>query len=205
MEIPPKPPKRRLGCFTQIFLALLLGVVLVLAIDAVFAPWSFYMGGRFHWIPMWQGWGRMHSTTAGGDYLLFVRMNPGTNRRGIAHVTGIAVLCTPKGEVFNLKLGGDFEKYMGASTDGKRAYLYTHRSSGFFGTSDTRPELEFHGGWHNPDLVLDDKGTISRTFSPDATLYESQKRPATRETIPLTLHEGSRSEFDSACKALPTR
>src|SRR5215467_4224101 len=205
MEIPPKPPRRRLGCFTQLFLALLLGVVLVLAIDAVFAPWSFYMGGRFHWIPMWQGWGKMHSNAGGGDYLLFVYMYPARGTRGIAHATGTAALCTPKGEVFKLKLGADFEKYMGASTDGKRAYLYVHRSPGFFGNSDTRPELEFHGAWHNPDLVLDDKGTISRTFSPDATLYESQKRPATRETIPLTLHEGSRSEFDSACQALKRR
>ena len=206
MEIPQRPPRRRLGCFTQVFIALLLGVVLVLAIDAVFAPWSYYMGGRFHWIPMWQGWGKMHSNVAGGDYLLYVSLTPGRGARGVAHVTGTGILCTPKGETFRMTLGADFEKYMGASTDGKHDYMYMHKRGTFYSSaSDPRPELEFHGAWHNPDLVLDDKGTMSRTFSPDATLYESQRRPATRETIPLTLHEGTRSEFDAACETLKHR
>jgi len=193
-----------MGCLTRLVLALLLGIALVLAIDAVFAPWSFFMGGSFHWIPMWQGWGRMHSNA--GDYVLFVRMEPRTGSRGIAHVGGIGVLCTPRGEIFNLTLGGDFEKNMGASTDGKHVFLYLHRRGGFFSStaSDSRPSLEFHGAWHNPDIILDDHGIMSRTFKPDGTLYEARNQPAAHETVALTLHEGSRSDFDSACSAVKT-
>lgn len=195
-----------MGCFTRVLLSLLLGCVLVLAINAVFNPWSFFMGGRFHLIPMWRGWGRMHSSVAGGDYLLFISMSPHTGRgRGLSHVTGSAVLCTPRGETFNLTLGGDFEKHMGASTDGKRAYFYMHKRTGFFSSStDTHPDLDFYGAWHNPELVLDDHGMLSREFNPDGSLYSSSlsKRPPAHETVSLTLHEGSRSEFDAACKAI---
>ena len=193
-----------MGCLTRLLLVLLLGLALVFAIDAIFAPWSFYMGGNFHWYPMWQGWGRMHSAT--GDYALFVRMEPRPGSRGVAHVSGTAVLCTSRGETFNLTLGGDFEKNMGASTDGKHVFLYMHKRRGFWSStaSDTCPSLEFHGAWHNPDMLLDDHGILSRTFKPDGTLYESRNQPAARETVPLTLHEGSRSDFDSACQAIKT-
>jgi hypothetical protein len=130
------------------------------------------MGGRFHVIPMWQGWGRIHS--AAGDYVLFVSMQPRAGTRGIAHVAGLGVLCTPRGQTFDLTLGGDFEKHMGASTEGKRVYLYMHKRGGFrSGTaSDPRPGLEFHGAWHNPDMVLDDHGSLSRAFKLDGTLSD---------------------------------
>lgn len=162
------------------------------------------MGGKFHMIPTWHGWGRMHSNS--GDYVLFVTMNPRTGTRGIAHVAGTGVLCTPRGETFNLTLGADFERNMGASTDGKHAYLYLHKRGGFFSStaSDSRPELEFHGAWHNPDLVLDDHASLSRAFKPDGTLYAPHDPRTTHETVPLVLHEGSQSEFDSACQALKT-
>jgi hypothetical protein len=38
-------------------------------------PWAFYMGGQFHIIPQWIGWGRMHSNFA-GDYILYVQLSP---------------------------------------------------------------------------------------------------------------------------------
>jgi hypothetical protein len=188
-----------MGCFTRLVLILLFGVCAVLAIDAVFAPWSFFMGGRFHMIPMWQGWGRIHAPA--GDYLLFIQMSPRTGTRGVAHVAGVGVLCTPRAQKFNLTLGADFEKHMGASTDGTHIYLYLHTRPGFFSStaSDTRPDLEFIGAWHNPDMVLDDHGSLSRAFKPDGTLYGLHERRGVQETLPLTIHEGSKSEFNSAC------
>lgn len=204
MQAAPQPAKRRLGCLTQVILALLLGVALVLAIDAVFAPWSFFMGGQFHPIPYWQGWGRIHAPA--GDYLLFVHMEPRPGTRGVAHVAGTGALCTPRGETFNLTLGGDFEKNMGMSTDGKRAYLYLHKKPGSFFRSvgDTRPELELHGAWHNPDMVLDDKGTLNREFMADGRLYDGNphRQPGAHGPLPVTIKEGSRSDFDAACKAV---
>src|SRR5215470_1798603 len=59
-----------LGCLGQCIVVLLFGVVLVLAITAVFAPWGFYMGGKFHIIPYRQGWGRLPAPS--GDYVLYV-------------------------------------------------------------------------------------------------------------------------------------
>jgi hypothetical protein len=188
---------------TQVILILFLGFALIVAIDAVFAPWSFFMGGNFHPIPYWDGWGRIHG--AAGDYLLFVHMEPRPGTRGVAHVAGTGRLCTPRGETFNLTLGADFEKHMGKSTDGKRVYMWLHKRPPVIVRSagDTRPELEFHGAWHNPDMVLDDKGTLNREFMPDGRLYDGSphKQPGAHGPLPVTIKEGSRAEFDAACKA----
>jgi hypothetical protein len=207
MVTPTQPRKARMGCLTQVVLSLLMGVALVLAIDAVFAPWSFYMGGKFHAIPFWQGWGRLHAPA--GDYLLFVTMTPSTGTRGVGHVTGNGVLCTPRGETFPLKLGADFEKNMGASTDGKRVYMYLHKKppSFFRSVGDTRPSFDLHGAWHNPDMVLDDHGTLNREFMADGRLYNGDlhKQPGAHGPLPVTIKEGTRSDFDAACTAAKMR
>jgi hypothetical protein len=207
MDTVPNPSKSRIGCLTRLVLILLLGAVAVLAIDAVFAPWSFFMGGAFHPIPMWQGWGRIHAP--GGDYLLFVSMQPRTGTRGVAHVAGTGVLCTPRGETFNLRMGADFEKRMGSSTDGKRVYMYLSKKPGYFfrSSGDTHPGFALYGAWHNPDMVLDDHGSLSREFLPDGALYKGDphKQPAAHGALALVLKEGSRSDFDSACNAIRTR
>jgi hypothetical protein len=209
METAPKPNKLRMGCLTQLLLVFLLGSVLVLAIDAVFAPWSFFMGGRFHPIPMWQGWGGIHAPALGGDYLLFVRMEPRPGSRGVAHVAGTGVLCTPRGETFNLTMGADFEKHMGISTDGKRVYMYLHKRPPYFfrSSGDTRPQLDLHGAWRNPDMVLDDHGSLSREFLADGALYNADphKQPGAHGAFPLILKEGGRADFDAACNATRRR
>jgi hypothetical protein len=202
-----KPGNLGMGCLTRLLLLFLLGTVAVLAIDAVFAPWSFFMGGRFHPIPMWQGWGSIHAPA--GDYVLFVRMQPRPGSRGVAHVSGTGVLCTPRGETFDLTMGADFERHMGLSTDGKRVYMYLHKRPDYFfrSSGDTRPRLNLTGAWHNPDMVLDDHGSLSREFLADGTFYngDPHKQPAAHGVLPLTLKEGSRSDFDDACKAAKVR
>src|SRR5262249_12029131 len=143
-----------------------------LAIIAVFAPWGFYMGGRFHWIPQWQGWGRLHSNSGGGDYAIYLYFYPKTGRGfGMTHVAGSGVLCTPRGETFNLIVGGDFEKGMGKDTNGKTAsfYMYHRTPLSRIVGNDSRPSLELRGKWNNPDLALDDHGSIARAFDRNAT------------------------------------
>jgi len=180
--------------------------VAVVVLPALFTPWGFFMGGRFHPIPTWRGWGKMHSNTAGGDYVLQISMYPKTGRTlGRTHVKGTAWLCTPRGETFYLNLGGDFQKDLRLDTDGKTAsfYMYNYGIKSQM-TGQHRPNLELRGKWNNPDLVLDDHGSIARNFEPDATLYNghSPSRPYMREVVPVTLHEGSNSEFEAACKAV---
>ncbi len=42
-----------MGCLTRLVLTLLvIGAVMAVA-TYVFAPWAYYMGGRFHWLPWW--------------------------------------------------------------------------------------------------------------------------------------------------------
>jgi hypothetical protein len=64
------------------------GPLLLLAIDAVFYPWSFYMGGRFHPIPMWRGWGKLYSSS-GRYYLLYVTLEPDHHGRRSGPYMGV--------------------------------------------------------------------------------------------------------------------
>jgi hypothetical protein len=202
----PTPGGRKLGCLGQLILLLLILAVVVLGLPALLTPWGFFMGGSFHIIPTWQGWGKMHSKTAGGDYVIRISIYPKTGRHvGYTHVKGTAWLCTPRGETFYLNLGGDFQKDLRLNTDGKTARFYMD-NYGFKShfTADRRPTLELQGKWNNPDLVLDDHGSIARNFAADGTLYgpNSPPRPYMGEVAPVTLHEGSNSEFEAACKAV---
>ena len=189
------------GCLVQVLGALALGAVVIMGVMAVFTPWGFYMGGHFHIIPNWTGWGRMHSKLA-GDYILFASFSPKTGRGlGLTHVSGNAVICTARGEKFNLRLSGDFQNPHGTDLQGKTAHLYANHYSTFSGS--TAPSLDFRGKWNNPDLVLDDGGSLTRAFDPDGKLVTNQHmRPYMQEVVPLTLHEGNRSDFESACSAM---
>src|SRR5205814_775313 len=97
-----------LGCFGKLIgilvLAVAFGTLLMFAIDAVFNPWAYYMGGSFHPIPMWRGWGKLQAPS-GRVYVLFVTISPYhyRSRRGAVstvslggpRVTGNATLCSP--------------------------------------------------------------------------------------------------------------
>jgi len=192
------------GCVVQVLGALVLGAVVIMGAMALVTPWGFYMGGHFHIIPQWSGWGQMHSKTA-GDYALLVTFSPKTGRGlGMTHVSGKGVLCTPRGEQYKLRLGGDFENPHGTDLQGKTAQLYMNNYTVL--SSSTAPSLEFRGRWNNPDLVLDDHGSLNRAFDPGGALVTNHHmRPYMQEVVPLTLHEGSREDFDAACAALKAR
>lgn len=201
----PVPRRARHGCLLQMLGVFAFGAILFLVIDAVFMPWAFYMGGHFHAIPQWTGWGRMHSNLA-GDYILYVQLSPttrssGTAGRAVPHVTGQAFLCTPRGERYRLRLGGDFGKASGTDLQGKTASLYMNNYNAF--TSSTAPSLEFRGKWNNPDLELDDHGSLTREFDPGGKLVTNHHmRPYMQEVVPVTLHEAKWSDFEAACAAM---
>jgi len=188
----------------QVLGALVFAVVVLTGVIAIVAPWGFYMGGHFHIIPSWTGWGQMHSKTA-GDYALLVSFSPKTGRHlGLTHVSGTAVICTPRGEQYKLRLSGDFQNPHGTDLQGKTAHLYANRYSTFSGSTD--PSLDFRGKWNNPDLVLDDHGSLNRAFDPGGALVTNHHtRPYIQEVVPVTLHEGSKSDFNAACAALKAK
>src|SRR5256885_15006118 len=141
----PMPVRRKsgAGCLVQVLGALALGVVVIMGVKAVFTPWGFYMGGHFHILPQWTGWGQMHSKIA-GDYALLVSFAPITGKQlGPTHVSGNAVICTPRGERYKLRLGGDFGKPSGTDLQGKTAHLYMNNYTVL--SSSTDPSLDFRG------------------------------------------------------------
>jgi hypothetical protein len=200
----PVPRRAGHGCIVQVLAALAFGAVVWIAIYAVFMPWAFYMGGRFHIVPQWTGWGRMHSNLA-GDYILYVQLSPSSasshTGHAVPHISGQGYLCTPVGYRYRLRLGGDFGKPSGTDLQGKPAYLYMNNYTAF--SSSTAPSLEFRGKWNNPDLVLDDQGSITRAFDPGGTLVTNHHmRPYIQEVVPITLHQGNWSDFQAACSAM---
>jgi len=200
-----RPRAGCLGCLTQLLLLVALGCGLVLVITAVFAPWGFYMGGSFHIIPYWQGWGTLSAKS--GKYLLFVRFEPTPNGSKVMphpSVKGVGYLCSPRGEIFYMHLGGGMRRGIGTNTDGEKIGLYMDNWSRFFAgfTNDHRPSIELRGQWKNPNIVMDDHGSIFRSFNPDGSVDRGHSnKPYPGDITPVTLAPGSYSDFEAACKA----
>ena len=202
----PRPRMGCLGCLPRLLLALALGTAAILLITAVFAPWGFYLGGRFHIIPSWEGWGTLQTNS--GQYVVFVRFQPrpsGSRVMPGPSVGGVGYLCTPRREIFRMNLGGGMRRGIGLSTDGEKISLYMNNRSSFLANlnGDYRPSLEFRGQWRNPNIVMDDHGSISRAFQADGTVYRGHDRgrPYPGDITPVTLTPGSYSDFEAACKA----
>jgi hypothetical protein len=197
---------RRLGCLGSFVVLAILAPLVYLVPVAIFAPWAFYVGGHFHVLPAWQAWGRIHSP-AEGDYLVYVYLYPTPARRpgsgtGGVSVTGSGEVCSPRGVVTKLTLGGGMDRGVWSDADGRRIHLYLHRRDIFnysFNT-DRRPRFDLYGEWHYPLLEADDRGTVSQAFNADGSVNLGRDARV-RWTSHVTLHEGSHSEFAAACGA----
>lgn len=204
----PLPAKGRGGCLSNLLrlvVVLALVGVVMLAATAVFAPWGFYLGGKFHILPYWQGFGTLHAKS--GRYVVFVRFEPKPSGSRVypgPSVGGVGYLCTPRGEEFRMKLGGGMPRGIGANTDGVRINLYMY-TWGAFSTfkTDHRPSIQLRGQWKNPNIVMDDDSSIYRGFNLDGTAYHGggPQKPYNGEVVPVTLVPGSYSDFEAACKA----
>lgn len=185
-------------------------VLLILAMGVIYValnPWAFFLGGNFHLLGYWEGWGPVHSKTA-GDYLLYVNIYPDMHSRGTIvrdePVKGNAHLCTPKGESFSLTLGGAMPWGYYVNSLGKpiNFYMSNWRETLPIG-QDSRPRFEIYGHWAQGELIADDHKTISVAFLPDGTLRPagSHVLPSQTEDMPGTLREGTFSGFKAACSA----
>lgn len=127
----PKRLKARFSGKKQWFIVLLL--VALGVIYGALNPWAFFLGGNLHPLGYWEGWGRMHSKTA-GDYFLYVMIYPSMRRGSTTvpadRVKGNARLCTPKGENYYLNLGGGMPWGYYVNSLGKsiRVYMYKYRT-----------------------------------------------------------------------------
>lgn len=204
-------PRGCLGCLGQMVwrggMVLAFAVVAVLVVTAILAPWSFYLGGTFHIIPYWHGWGTLHAKS--GDYVVFVEFGPTSRRsRVLAHsnLKGLGYVCTPRGEEFRMHLYGSMRPYLPVSTDGEPIDLGLSYWPVFLGPfiSDHRPGIQLRGHWKNPNLVMDDNSSIFRAFLADGSVYlgHDTNHPYNGEVVPVTLVQGSYSDFKAACAAV---
>jgi hypothetical protein len=197
---------RRLGCLGSLAALAIIAPLVYLVPVAIFAPWAFSVGGHFHVLPMWQAWGRIHSP-ADGDYLIYINLYPVPgNRPGVGHggvsVAGYAQICSPRGVISKLKLGGGMDRGVWSSADGRPIHLYLHRLDifNYSVNTDRRPRFDLYGAWHYPLLEMDDRGTVSQAFTADGAVNLGRDTRV-RWTGHVTLREGSHSEFADACRA----
>jgi hypothetical protein len=201
-----------MGCLTRIVVSML-GLIVVtlgvsLALQYVFNPWGFYLGGHFHLIPGWRGVSRIRRPD--GEYVLDIYLQPtkaGRYSKGRA-LKGNGHLCTPRGDRFPMVAWGQMNNDAGFASDGKQMKIEFHRRPWYFqitGDNERRPGVRFGGDWQDPDLVGDDGGSFARAFLPDGSLgksqYDSYHENAPNK-LPMVFHEVSawRNIFDD-CRA----
>jgi len=104
-----------------------------------------------------------------------------------------------------MRLGGSMRAHLNLSTDGEAIHLYMDKWSGIYGAfiAEHRSSIQLRGHWQNPNPVMDDTGSIFRTFLSDGTVYRGHdpNHPYNGEIVPITLKQGSASEFEAACAA----
>jgi len=199
------PPKKRFGCFAQLTLIFVAMAVFYLVFAAIVAPWGFYLGGHFHFLPYWQGMGTGH--TPAGDYVIFVTLYPDLRHPGRYNswLTGNGFLCTPKGEKMHMRTSASMEKHLGVNTQGKAIHIYMHRISTWssFMNSDYRPSIGFEGNWGKDEISADDRNSLGKAFEPDGSVYlgRSPTRGPSFPAVQFTLHGASSGDFRKACSA----
>ena len=107
----------------------------------------------------------------------------------------MAYVCTSCGEQIQLRLVGSMRPGLHTSFDGETIALDLHYWQAFrslFG-ADRRPSFELYGQWRNPNLVLDDRGSLAVAFMPDGSVNRGHLGTRS-EPVTITLHEGSFSE-----------
>ena len=188
-----------LGCLAQmigiLIIGLVVGGVLDVAIERVFHPWAFYFGGHSHLLPFWQGIGRMHSSD--GDYVVTVSLYPsrGTPMFNLPTFKGTGYLCTPRGQRFPLFVRGSLSEKTGTDTNGKEMSLRFFRHPWLAGITSgysEPPRLYFRGKWQNPDLVMDDGGSLAAAFLPDGSVNDRPLKyyhADAKNRIPVVFHE----------------
>src|SRR5215475_11638383 len=166
------PPKKGIGCFAQLVLLFAGMALFFIVFAAIAAPWGFYLGGHFHYLPYWQGMGTAH--TPAGDYILYIMLYPDLRHPGrySSWLAGDGNLCTPKGEKMHMRTFAGMEKHLDRDTQGNHIHIYMHRISTLASSinGDYRPSIEFQGNWGKDEIPADDNNSLGRAFNPDGSV-----------------------------------
>jgi hypothetical protein len=189
----------------MLLLFFVLGFLVVMAIDLVFQPWIYVVGGRVRLFPVWAGSGVVQAP--GGSYRIYLWFSPSPKSSHIlpgASIEGGGWVCTPRGERYSLRVTGGASGKIWKDMDGHGFEIYAyHRPFGWqYRREDRRPRLSFSGQWVGPNLVMNDEGSIVRAFQPDGTLksYRDSLPKAGGMVLPLVLTE-TKWRFGVDCPA----
>jgi hypothetical protein len=133
--------------------------------------------------------------TKGGNYPLYVFLYPDSHfsrlrvdgLRPTGGVQGSGWLCTSRGVTQRLKLSGTI--YNGWSSTEGSLISFRLLEWYIFDTRPTRGYFDLNGRWNGTKLVMDDRGSVGRTFRSGLKI----------EHASVTLDPGSYSEFKAAC------
>jgi hypothetical protein len=175
-------------------------VVLVTALLVLLNPWSLHMGGR--WTPAltWHGVGTLHSST-GATYGFYMELWPYLSRGrggysgGHQNMQGTAKICTPQGGMYPMTVSG-YLKNTWLDANGKPIAFYLRSLK----DASTKLNIDLHGSWQGPELVLEDKGNMAMSFSADGNAkgyLHGVNAPA--ENTTGKLRYAGESEFASVC------
>ena len=189
---------RRHGCIATLFGLLVLCIAVVYGVAALTAPWSFHIGGISTPLLYWSASGTLH--TKDGAYPLYVYFYPashssrlnvrtkeGDTLRPTGGVQGSGYLCTSRGVIQYLKLSGTI--YNGWSSTEGSLINFRLLEWYFFDSLPTRGYFDLDGRWNGTKLVMDDRGSVGKTFRSGLRI----------EHASVTLDPGSYSDFKAAC------
>ena len=146
----------------------------------------------------------MHSSAAGGDYFLLVRFEPTVPGYLKSPIDGHGFVCTPKGEKFRLRFGGDMPRGHGTDLRGVPIHLYFYRWTVLQGSPDRRPRFDLYGTFGDSELNVEDRGSLASAFRSDGALYGPRDhRSGKQENSKVTLREDPSWVSSTACPAMP--
>jgi hypothetical protein len=190
--VPPRSRRRGIGCLSGLLILAVLGPLLVMTIDLIFAPWIYTVGNRTRLLPVWAGVGIAH--TSSGPYTIHIWFSPTPSGSRIlpgTSVQGSAYVCTPTGKRYALRVTGGANERIWSTMDGHAFSFSAYHRPAFASLSgDRRPRLIFSGQWVGPDLKMNDEGSIARAFLADGSLSSATNASrAIEAAIPITFSE----------------
>lgn len=176
-------PRRRGGSWSKLLVVFVLVSGVMYAATAAFAPWSMYTGGHFHWLPMWQGWGKIPSPN--GNYWLYVRMTPKPSKGAYLStwLAGNAYLCTPRGERMVMRLSAGMSRHLPLDVTGQTISMSAYYRPVFWSVTGAPlvPSIAMKGVWG--------KGKIEASISGLRDDAKSPKLEGLGKGIPVVFEE----------------
>ncbi len=184
-----RPHRTPAGCLIQLALLVVLCGLLYIAVMAITNPWIFTVGGHVRWLPFWQGVADIQGP--GGTYRIFVYFQPKNSRSHVlpsTAISGSGWICAPHGNTYAVLIGGGAHEVVWKDMNNEAFTLYLYKRS--VGSSlHNPPKLRFDGRWVGPNLVMEDKGTVSASFRVDGSLNPHSAGPGPTQQITFAEHQ----------------